>query len=80
MVLTIFEPWPNYKILALHALKLFKFESGYLKKENCGSQKKLSKKISVPKNLGSKKSFVKIGSVTAEIMPIWTNVTWPYVS
>ena len=37
-------------------------------------------KMCVPKNLGSKKSLVKIGSVTAEIMPILTNVAWTYVS
>ena len=62
MVLTIVEPWSNYKISASHALKLFKFESVYLKKKNCGSekncgsQKKWSKKISVQKKILVKKT------------------------
>ena len=55
MVLTIFEPWPNYKILASHALKLFKFESAYLKKKNCGSEKIVGPQKCIPKNLGSEK-------------------------
>ena len=46
----------------------------WVDEESFGVEKFCVQKIWVPKN-----SLVKIGSVTAEIMPIWTNVTWTYV-
>ena len=47
----------------------------WVKKRNfwCG-------KILCPKTFLFQKNWVKKKSVTLEIMPIWTNVAWAYVS
>ena len=85
---TIFDSFPPLQVTWIFGPTNIGSEEIKVKK-NFGSKKYLSEnslvekmrsiKIKAPKKLGPQ-SLVKIGSVIAEILLIWTNVTGTYVA